>query len=110
VSHWDPSGGPAIALVCPKCGRHISHSCQVPPPSPCHAFRRGDRVVVTYPPADGIEAGSFVGCVVRSTGHVVRVTLEYDDSTNETVHVARKASGSWVDLDYGVPCEVASDG
>lgn len=107
VSHRDSSDGPTIALVCPKCGRHISHSCQVPPPSPRHEFRRGDRIVVTYPPADGIEAGSYVGCVMRSTGHVVRVNLEYGDSTNEIIHVARKPSGSWVDLVYGVPCEVA---
>jgi hypothetical protein len=106
VSHWDPSGGPAIALVCPKCGRHISHSCQVPPPLPCHEYRPGDRIVVTYAPTDGIEAGAYVGCVVRSTGHLVRVNLEYDDTTHETVHLARNAKGHWVDLEYAVPCVV----
>jgi hypothetical protein len=66
--------------------------------------------VVTYPPADGIEAGSYVGCVVRSTGHVIRANLEYDDSTNETAHLARNTSGAWVDLEYAVPCEVAPAG
>jgi hypothetical protein len=109
VSHWDPSGGPVLALVCPKCGRHISHSCQFPPPPSCHEFRRGDRVVVTYPRTDGIEAGPFAGCVVRSTGHVVRVNLEYDDTPNETVHLARNVSGRWVHLEYDVPCEAALD-
>ncbi len=108
VSHWDPSGGPEITLVCPKCGRHTSHSCRVPPPSPCQEFRPGNRIVITYPPTDGIDAGAYTGFVVRSTGHVVRVNLEYDDMSNETVHLVRSASGSWMDLAYSVPCEVSS--
>jgi hypothetical protein len=39
---------------------------------------------------------------------VVRLNLEYDDATNETIHLARNTSGAWVDLECAVPCEVVS--
>jgi hypothetical protein len=109
VSHWDPSGGTAVALVCPKCGRHSSHSCQVNPISPFHEFQRGDWILVTYPPSDGIDAGTFTGSVVRSTGCVLRVHLEYEDASWETVHLAQNPDGVWQDLEYGVPCQVTRD-
>jgi hypothetical protein len=110
VSHWDPSGGPAIALVCPKCGGHGSHSCDVNPIRPCHKFKQGERILVTYPPSDGIDAGTFTGSVVRSSGKVVRVHLQYEVTSCETVHLVQNAACDWLDLEYGVPCQVVRAG
>jgi hypothetical protein len=64
---------------------------------------------VTYQPSPGIEAGSFSGFVVRNAGHVLKVHFEYDERDSETIHLAREPDGSWLDLDYGVPCEVKLD-
>jgi hypothetical protein len=29
VSHWDGSGGPTLALVCPRCGHQLPHTCRL---------------------------------------------------------------------------------
>ncbi len=106
VSHWDPSGGPVITLVCPKCGWNTFHSCQNPPPSSCHGFRRGQRIVVTYPPSDGMDVDTVEGVVVRGTGHVIRVYVEDPDSGEVILHLAQDGHGHWIHLECGLPCEV----
>jgi hypothetical protein len=73
----------------------------------CHKFKQGERILVTYPLSGGIDAGTFTGSVVRSSGKVVRVHLQYEDTSWETAHLVQNADGGWLDLEYGVPCQVA---
>jgi hypothetical protein len=82
----------------------------VNPIRPCHKFKQGERILVTYPPSDGIDAGTFTGSVVRSSGKVVRVHLQYEDTSCETVHLVQNAACDWLDLEYGVPCQVVRAG
>ena len=108
VSHYDPSGRAAIALVCPKCGAYREHTCHAFPEPFRFPWQPGDRVSVSYEPCPGIESGTFAGAVVRTSGNVVRVHLDYGEGEHETIHIAHHPrDGTWFDLEYGVPCTVS---
>jgi hypothetical protein len=106
VSHRDVSGGASIALVCPKCGTQHYHTCSSCPKPFSLSWQTGDRLAVTYAPQQGIEFGTFSGALVRAVGRVARIHLEYADGNCEPVHIAHQPDGTWLDVDYGVRCDV----
>jgi hypothetical protein len=108
VSHADQSGAEEIALVCPVCGNHEHHQCSATG-STLLPFGAGARVDVTYGKHPGLDAGTYPAFVVRASGHVARVHFTYDNGQTDVAHLYLSADGRWLDLDYGVPCEVIGD-
>jgi hypothetical protein len=108
VSHFDPSGSEEIALVCPQCGVHRLHRCVTSGPA-LLPFGAGERINVTYHKHPGLDDGTFLGFVVRTSGRVVRVHFTYEDGETEVTHIYLSPDGTWRDLDYGVPCEIVSE-
>ncbi len=106
ASHYDVSGGDSVALICPECGAHRHHTCRSCPNPFSLGWQTGDRVSVTYAPQPGIDSGTFAGSVVRAVGRVARIHLDYGGGDCETVHVAQRTDGGWIDFDYNVPCDV----
>jgi hypothetical protein len=109
VSHVDPSGGEEIALVCPRCGQHRQHRCQVNG-STILPFRIGELLAVTYGAIPGLDAGTFPAVVVRASGRVARVQFDYGAGETEVIHLYLPPDEAWLDLDYAVPCKVVLAG
>ncbi len=110
VSHIDPSGGDEIALICPACGQHRQHKCNVEKFSKLLPFDQGAPLDVTYDSHPGLEPGTFRAFVARISGSVARVFFEYDNGETEITHLHLQSDGSWHDLDYGIPCMVKHPG
>jgi hypothetical protein len=108
AGHFDPSGAEEIALVCPTCGNHRQHQCHATGPA-LLSFGAGARFDVTYAEYPGLDAGTYPGFVVRTSGRVARVHFTYEDGETEITHLYQSAEGTWRDLDYGVPCELVSE-
>jgi hypothetical protein len=106
VSHVDLSGAGCVAMVCPKCGKYSRHTCPSSPKTFNLPWCTGDRLVVSYSPAPGIDDDEFPASVVRTAGRVVRVHFDYDDGSSQSIHIAHLPGGGWLDLDYDVPCQL----
>ena len=106
AGHCDVSGAESIALICPECESHHRHTCRSCPTPFTLGWQTGDRVFVGYSPQPGIVPGKFEGSVIRAVGRIARIYLDYGDGDYETVHVAHLPDGGWIDLDYGIPCDV----
>lgn len=108
ISHFDPSGSEEIALVCPGCGDYRLHKCQTANAA-LLPFTAGARIKVTYAPHPGVDAGTFPGVVVRTSGRMARVYSKYEDGSAEITHLYQSPDGKWRDLEYGVACDVACE-
>jgi hypothetical protein len=66
-------------------------------------------VIVSYPPAPGIEDGKFEACVISARGHVAKLYFRYKDDTEDAVFVAKLPEGGFRDLDYDLPCVISTE-
>lgn len=107
VSHADSSGGDEIALVCVKCGQHLSHCCSTEAPSPL-PLAIGAHILVTYDPSPGLSAGTFPAVIVRVSRRVVRVQIDYGGGNRKVAHLYSPHDGMWLDLEYAAQCRVVS--
>jgi hypothetical protein len=92
-------------LLCRTCLNGEAHKCsRVQAPS--FPFSAGQRMIVSYPPAPGIDAGEFEAHVISVRGPVAKVFFRYDDNPEESVFIVKLQDDEYLDLDYDVPCKV----